>query len=248
MLAPTISFPGDFDSNYQIILRFLHFIFGITWVGLLYFFNLVNVPFLKELDGATKPKVIPPLMTRALFFFRWGAVATVFVGFLFWSHIAAADAHNARLGDFPNASIGMSQGSFTLIWTLVWGLIYLAMRVGKVNNGYVLAVITAVVVGLGCYAFLALNSHGWESSRQLAIGLGGGMGWVMMLNVWGVIWRVNKKIIGWNQALAANGTPIPAESAALARLGFLCSRTNFYLSFPMLFLMAAASHYQMFGK
>ena len=248
MLSPTLSLPGDFDSNYQIILRFLHFIFGITWVGLLYFFNLVNIPFLKELDGATRPKVIPPLMLRALFFFRWGAFGTVLVGFLYWSHIAAADAHNARLGDFPNASIMLSQISFFVIWTLVWALLYLAMRVLKVNNGYVLAVITLVVVTVGGYAFLALNSHGWESSRQLAIGLGGGMGWVMLLNVWGVIWRVNKKLIGWNQALTTNGTPIPADSAALARLGFLCSRTNFYLSFPMLFLMAAASHYQMFGK
>ena len=38
------------------ILRWLHFIAGITWIGLLYFFNLVNVPFLKELDPATKGK------------------------------------------------------------------------------------------------------------------------------------------------------------------------------------------------
>ena len=47
---------------------------------------------------------------------------------------------------------------------------------------------------------------------------------------------------------AANGTPMPDQSKYLARQAFLTSRTNFYLSFPMLFLMGAASHYPMFGK
>jgi len=44
----------------------VHFIAGVTWIGLLYFFNLVNVPFMKELDPATKGKVLPALMSRAL--------------------------------------------------------------------------------------------------------------------------------------------------------------------------------------
>jgi len=66
---------------------------------------------------------------------------------------------------------------------------------------------------------------------------------IMLLNVWGIIWRNNKKII--NGALA--GTP-PADAAALARQAFLASRTNAWLSIPMLFFMAAASHYPMFGS
>jgi len=70
----------------------------------------------------------------------------------------------------------------------------------------------------------------------------------MLLNVWGIIWRAQKKIIRWTSESAANGTPMPAEAARLARLVFIVSRTNFVLSFPMLFFMAAASHYPMFGN
>ena len=96
--------------------------------------------------------------------------------------------------------------------------------------------------------FLRFNDHGWESNRLLAIGIGGGMGWMMMLNVWGVIWRMQKRIIQWTADNAANGTPMPDKAKYLARQAFLTSRANFWLSFPMLFLMGAASHYPMFGK
>jgi uncharacterized membrane protein len=69
------------------------------------------------------------------------------------------------------------------------------------------------------------------------------MGLLMLLNVWGVIWRCQKRLIAWTQANAEHGTPLPAEAAALSRLAFLASRTNFWLSFPMLFFMAASAHY-----
>jgi uncharacterized membrane protein len=68
----------------------------------------------------------------------------------------------------------------------------------------------------------------------------------MMFNVWGVIWRVQKRIIKWTEANAAQGVAIPAEAANYARLTLLASRTNFWLSFPMLFFMGAASHYPVF--
>jgi len=69
--------PSDLGSNVQLVLRWIHFVAGITWIGLLYFFNLVNVPLMKALDGPTKGKVVPALMPRALWWFRWGAVVTV---------------------------------------------------------------------------------------------------------------------------------------------------------------------------
>ena len=70
----------------------------------------------------------------------------------------------------------------------------------------------------------------------------------MLLNVWGIIWRVQKKLIRWTRENAASGTPIPAEAARLSRLALLTSRTNFVLSFPMLLFMAVASHYPVFGS
>jgi len=71
---------------------------------------------------------------------------------------------------------------------------------------------------------------------------------MMMLSVWGIIWRIQKRLIAWTKANAENGTPMPEESKRMARMAFLASRTNFYLSLPLLFFMGAASHYPMFGK
>ena len=64
-------------------LRWLHFIFGIIWIGLLYFFNFVNGPFVKILDANTKKIVIPQLMPRALWWFRWGAMITFLSGWIY---------------------------------------------------------------------------------------------------------------------------------------------------------------------
>ena len=114
-------------------------------------------------------------------------------------------------------------GTFFGIWTVVWALMYACTIPGKgaLDKGPVLAVIYTVIVVAASWLFLRLNDHGWESNRLLAIGIGGGMGWVMMLNVWGVIWRAQKKIIRWTADNAANGTPIPDKAKYLARQSFL---------------------------
>ena len=239
-----INFPTDFQTNLLMLFRWLHFVAGITWIGLLYFFNLVNVPFMKELDPATKGKVLPSLMTRALWWFRVGAVVTVLMGLAYFGSIVGSDARNA------GASAGPIFGSFFAIWTVTWALMYACVipSTGPLNKGPVLAVIYTIVVVVAAWLFLHLNSRGWESNRLLAIGVGGGMGWMMMLNVWGVIWRAQKKIIRWTADNAANGTPLPDKAKYLARQTFLMSRANFVLSFPMLFLMGAASHYPVFGR
>ena len=67
-----------------IIIRWIHFLAGITWIGLLYFFNLINAAFLKSLDGPTKNVVIPKLMPSALNWFRHGATVTVLAGILLY--------------------------------------------------------------------------------------------------------------------------------------------------------------------
>ena len=81
------------------MLRWVHLLAGITWVGLLYFFNLVNVPFMKQLDAASKPKILQYMTMPALQLFRWSAMLTVFVGFWYWSQVyVAADAHRMGVG------------------------------------------------------------------------------------------------------------------------------------------------------
>ena len=71
---------SDMYSNIHLIVRWLHVIAGITWIGHLYFFNFVNVPLQASLDDATKKAVNPQLMPRALWWFRWGAMITLLAG------------------------------------------------------------------------------------------------------------------------------------------------------------------------
>ena len=74
---------GDADWT-GMLLRWIHFLAGITWIGLLYFFNLINAAFMKSLDGPTKNTVIPKLMPSALNWFRHGATVTVLAGILLY--------------------------------------------------------------------------------------------------------------------------------------------------------------------
>ena len=64
------------------ILRWLHFLFGITWIGLLYYFNFVQGPLFAETDANTKSAATQKLVPRALWWFRWGAMGTFVVGLL----------------------------------------------------------------------------------------------------------------------------------------------------------------------
>ncbi|MGZ4834262.1 MAG: urate hydroxylase PuuD [Terriglobales bacterium] len=237
-----VSLPEGSATNVLMLVRWIHFLAGITWIGLLYFFNLVSVPFLKELDGPTRSRVIPPLMTRALWWFRWASVVTVLAGISYWMNIVTTDARNG------NASPGTAIWSFFLIWTVAFAIEMGALMspAEVLRKGAVFGLICGVAVFAAAYLYLAINNDGWESNRLLSIGIGGGIGWFMMLNVWGVVWRMQKKIIRWTSENP--GGAMPPALAKQARLAFLASRLNFVLSAPMLFLMGAASHYPMFGK
>jgi uncharacterized membrane protein len=237
------SFPEGFTPLLQLVLRWVHFFAGITWVGLLYFFNLVSSPFLKEIDAPMRSKVVPLLMSRALWWFRWASVVTVFAGIWYWMMIVSADAHNAQTRG------GKAIGTFFGIWTLAFAIEMIAVMAPLeiLRKGPVFAVIVGLVVIGAAWLYLSLNAHGWESNRLLAIGIGGGLGWFMMLNVWGIIWRIQKRIIRWTSEAASGTNPMPTDAARLSALVQLVSRTNFVLAFPMLLFMAIASHYPVLG-
>src|SRR4028118_2045020 len=84
MLQEMFHAPGG-EALVRVLLRWVHFVAGITWIGLLSFFTLVNVPFQRGLDADTKKKVNPDLLTRALWYFRWGALVTVLVGLMHYA-------------------------------------------------------------------------------------------------------------------------------------------------------------------
>lgn len=78
---------SDLYSNLHLLFRWIHVLAGIIWIGMLYFFNFVNVPLQGALDDATKKAVNPKLMPRALWWFRMGAMATFIAGLVLFTQI-----------------------------------------------------------------------------------------------------------------------------------------------------------------
>jgi uncharacterized membrane protein len=238
---PHFSFLENPLANEMIALRWLHFMFGIIWIGLLYFFNLVLTPAMKQVDPAARVKIYPALMSRAMGWFRSSALVTVLVGLRYFQLHLFADARNA--GDPSLARKWL--GWWLLVWVVAYIFIY-ALQLpfkGFLNGAWVRGIGISVVVIAASWIVLALNGGANVSNAHLAISVGGGLGLVMLLNTWGVVWRVQKKLIAWARASAEQGVPMPPEAERLMRWNFLVARVSFWLSFPMLFFMAAASHY-----
>ncbi len=243
MLQSLIKRPDSAEIA-RIALRWLHFVAGITWIGLLYFFNLVNVPFQKGLDAETKKKVNPDLLGRSLWYFRWGAVVTVLVGFAYYAqYILRADVHNAKA-----LGAGHVNGYWVLTAWLTYPIVLFLIEyliIKKVpaltKDGRVFAVAMIILVAFVSWgvlkffnAMLTVGGQNFASNKTLSIGVGGAYGIVMLLNVWGIIWPNNKRIIA---ATAGTGPAAPPE---LARQAFIASRTNAWLSLPMLLFMGTS--------
>jgi uncharacterized membrane protein len=233
----------------RIIMRWAHFVAGITWIGMLYFFNLVNVNFMKALDAPTKKIVVPNLMPKALWYFRWGAVVTVLAGLGYYAmYILRPDVINANAG-----GAGANTWVILLVWLLIgaatWAIFNYVLLPNLNKDGKILAAATAgLVIAMSVALIWWLDSQltgardHYASNKTLSIGIGGALGVIMLLNVWGIIWPAQKRII----AATAAGTP---PDAALARRAFLASRANAWLSLPMLFFMGTShGDYIILGK
>jgi uncharacterized membrane protein len=107
---------GDADW-FGIVMRWIHFLAGITWIGLLYFFNLINAAFMKSLDGPTKNIVIPKLMPSALNWFRHGATVTVLAGIVLYFYLYSKGGTGAiALGIGGLLGIIMMANVHAVIW------------------------------------------------------------------------------------------------------------------------------------
>jgi uncharacterized membrane protein len=254
MLQDVFHMPSDGATWARIFLRWSHFVAGITWIGLLYFFNLVNVPFQKGIDADTKKKVNPDLLGRALWSFRWGALITVLVGLTYYAmYILAADVHNANaLGRGEPISL-----AYVLLAWLGYPIVLFVIEFllikkvpAVIKDGRVFAVVMFVLVALFTYGLvryftsaMTIGGESYASNKAYSIGIGGTYGIVMLLNVWGIIWPNNKRILA---ATAGTGPAAPPE---LARQAFIASRTNTWLSLPMLLFMGTShGDWVIFGK
>ncbi len=234
--------PEDVTTNVQMLLRWIHLLAGITWIGLLYFFNLVSPKVMAELDAPTRGKIIPVLLPRALWWFRWSAVVTVLAGFVYWLQILQSEPPEE-----PGAYLGRTVGLWLALVVLAFVIQMVLLRVPVLTRrtGLFVIVILLVVGGMGHFMTRIVVYPG-ASNRAIAIAVGGGIGMFLLLNVWGIVWRAQKRLIVWTQENAGSGAAPPPELALRVRQAQLVSRASFWLTFPMLFLMAAASHYPLF--
>jgi uncharacterized membrane protein len=105
-----------------VVLRWLHVFFGITWIGLLYYFNFVQTPVMPAIPAELKPGVSKYIAPKALFFFRWGAAFTVLTGAcLAYVNGYLVEALTLRPG-FQLIGIGMWLALIMAfnVWVIIW--------------------------------------------------------------------------------------------------------------------------------
>ena len=110
-------------DGFMFELRWVHFLAGVTWIGLLYYFNFVQGSFFAEADASTKSNCIQKLVPRALWWFRWSAMFTFLSGIL----IIGLTLHQLGMGALTSSwGILISTGAFlaTLMWANVWFVIW----------------------------------------------------------------------------------------------------------------------------
>jgi uncharacterized membrane protein len=209
------------------IFRWLHVIAGVVWIGHLYFFNFVNIPFAAKMKEAGASKtVVPELMPRALYWFRWGAAWTWVTGVLllllvfYHGGIALEEGHAWGTGGFVSIAIAF-------LGFVVYDALYKSPLAQNARNASIVAFVLVAV------ALIVFVYSGHFSYRGYSIHVGAMFGTAMAFNVWFRIWPAQQKII----TAVKNGA---APDAALVTLAGMRSRHNTYMSVPLLWMMINA--------
>ena len=126
--------PGGFDMGFwQAVLRWVHVVAGILWIGLLYYFNFVQIRVMPSIPAELKPAVSKHIAPEALFWFRWSALATVLAGLGIMyarGHAYAAEVLSLGFagglvdGDQPFTLMGIGTWLAIIMFLNVWGIIW----------------------------------------------------------------------------------------------------------------------------
>jgi uncharacterized membrane protein len=102
----------------EFIFRWAHVLFGITWIGMLYYFNFVQGEYFKEAEADAKADAMKKLAPRALWWFRWGAMFTFLTGMVLLHFIGAT----TNIVGMPIIWIGALAGIFMFlnVWLVIW--------------------------------------------------------------------------------------------------------------------------------
>jgi len=225
----------------EAIFRWLHIIAGITWIGLLYFFNFINGHLAATYDADSKKKVVPELMPRALYWFRWGAAWTWFTGvallFLvfYYGGLMPADFTSSIdevTGEKVKANMWIHISLLlTFIMVFAYDFLYKKVKFGITcpiaKNTRLVTIISFTVIGAFIYFMSCCAGLGY---RAYNIHIGAMFGTIMAFNVWFRIWPAQQRII----TAIKNGEAPSADDAGLAGLR---SKHNTYMSVPLIWTM-----------
>lgn len=102
----------------EFVFRWAHVLFGIVWIGMLYYFNFVQTEYFKEAEADAKADAVKKLAPRALWWFRWGAMFTFLTG-LVLLHLIGASVNVTAM---PAIWIGALAGTlmFLNVWLIIW--------------------------------------------------------------------------------------------------------------------------------
>jgi uncharacterized membrane protein len=156
----------------EFIFRWAHVLFGITWIGMLYYFNFVQTEYFKEAEADAKADAMKKLAPRALWWFRWGAMFTFLTGL---SLLYQVGAHSNIIG-MPVIWVGTLAGTlmFLNVWLVIWPKqqIVLGMKPGE-------GPVAAAKAGLASRTNTLLSGpmlFGMLGSKHLYISDPGGVG------------------------------------------------------------------------
>lgn len=216
----------------QLTFRWAHVIAGVLWIGILYFFNWVNSGFAPTMDAETKKKVVPELMPRALFWFRWGAAWTWVTGVILLIVLYYVGDYGfffAPTSEHAGAKPSFGQWAVPFAALIVGFLVYDVLFKALAQQHSV----AVVVWGAIAVAFAWVSSSVLDlSARATYIHVAALFGTAMAANVWMRIWPAQKRII----TATKNGqAPDPADAA----MAGLRSKHNTYMSVPLLLFMVS---------
>jgi len=201
----------------EVIFRVAHVVVGITWIGLLYYFNVVQVPAFAELDPGQRNAAIDKIASRALWWFRWAALATFVMGVLILgTQDPGSGADSGFSSDYWGTLAGTSILTGMLLGTTmflnVWLIIWPAQKIVIANARNVLAGGEADpnAAAAGRKALLASRTNTFFSLPliwfMVSTGFVGGLGfgtqdgilvyWIVVLILWAVLEAFGCGMIG----------------------------------------------------
>jgi len=112
---------------FSFFFRWLHVLSGVMWIGLLYYFNFVQIPNMPNIPDEQKPAIGKVIAPAALWWFRWGAMATIVTGLILaWlnGYLLQAITIGLMDGVAKHTAIGIGMWLGTIMWFNVWFVIW----------------------------------------------------------------------------------------------------------------------------